>query len=238
MGEDRQLPRHVAIIMDGNGRWAVARGLPRQAGHLVGVEAVRRAVRHASEVGIEYLTLFAFSSENWRRPAQEIGYLFGLLKNFVRRDVADLKRNNVRVRMIGSREGLEGGIVDLLQEAEAETAACTGLTLIVAFNYGSRQEMASAAQKAAREVLEGRIRPEAITPEYLAGHLDTAGIPDPDLMIRTSGEVRLSNFLLWQCAYTEFIFVPEAWPDFTESVFERTLAEYQARDRRFGGVKP
>jgi undecaprenyl diphosphate synthase len=231
-----RLPRHVAIIMDGNGRWAKMRGLPRSAGHRAGVEAVRRTVRAADELGIEVLTLYSFSSENWSRPRREISYLFSLLRRFVQRDVADLHARNVRVRIIGEREGLEEDIVGLLEHCERLTAANTGLTLVFAFNYGGRQEIARAARRLAEEVAAGRLDPAEITPQRLAGALYAPDLPEPDLVIRTSNEKRLSNFLLWQAAYAELVFVPEYWPEFDGETFRRALAEYAARERRFGGL--
>ncbi len=229
-------PRHVAIIMDGNGRWAAARGLPRAEGHRRGVEALRRVVRAASELGIEYLTIFSFSSENWSRPASEIRDLFGLLRRFIRNDLATLHRDGVRVRVIGERVGLEPDIAALLQEAEDLTRANTRLTLVVAFNYGSRQEIAAAARQLAREVAEGRRDIASIDETALESYLDTSGVPDPDLIVRTSGELRLSNFLLWQAAYSELVFVPIHWPDFDKAALEQALAEYARRERRFGGL--
>ncbi|CAN7470658.1 isoprenyl transferase [Ensifer adhaerens] len=230
------VPEHVAIIMDGNGRWANARGLPRTMGHRKGVESVRAAVKTAGDLGIRYLTLFAFSSENWSRPAAEVSDLMGLLKTFIRRDLADLHRENVRIRVIGDRSNLRGDILPLLVEAEETTRANTGITLVIAFNYGARDEMTRAMRRLATEVAEGRLRPEDINPERIAAMLDTSDIPDPDLIIRTSGEERLSNFLLWQGAYSELIFVPELWPDFTRETFQAALEKYACRERRFGGV--
>ena len=233
---DTDVPRHVAIIMDGNGRWAAQRGLPRGEGHRRGVEALRRTVRAAGELGIGILTIFSFSSENWTRPREEILDLMGLLRRFIRNDLAELHGNNVRVRIIGERESLEPEILRLLIEAEELTKANDGLLLVVAFNYGSRQEIARAAQRIATEVAAGRLAQQDITPEMLASHLDTAGIPDPDLIIRTSGEQRLSNFLLWQAAYSELVFVPVYWPDFDRRTLEDAIAEYHRRERRFGGL--
>ncbi|HEV7309145.1 isoprenyl transferase [Ensifer sp.] len=230
------VPEHVAIIMDGNGRWANARGLPRTMGHRKGVETVRDTVRTATEVGVRYLTLFAFSSENWSRPAAEVSDLMGLLKTFIRRDLADLHRENVRIRVIGDRSNLRGDILPLLVEAEETTRANTGITLVIAFNYGARDELTRAMQRLATDVAEGRLRPEEITPERISATLDTSGIPDPDLIIRTSGEERLSNFLLWQGAYSELIFVPELWPDFSREAFVAALNKYACRERRFGGL--
>jgi len=229
-------PRHVAIIMDGNGRWAAARGLPRAEGHRRGVDALRKVVRASHELGISYLTIFSFSSENWSRPASEIGDLFGLLRRFIRNDLATLHADGVRVRVIGEREGLETDICVLLSEAEELTHCNTRLTLVVAFNYGSRQEIANAAQRLAREVAEGKRDPATITPETLGQNLDAPDIPDPDLIIRTSGEQRLSNFLMWQAAYSELVFVPIHWPDFDKAALEGAIAEYATRERRFGGL--
>ncbi|GES51709.1 isoprenyl transferase [Rhizobium sp. NBRC 114257] len=222
--------------MDGNGRWANARGLPRTMGHRKGVEAVRETVRAAGDIGIKYLTLFAFSSENWRRPEAEVSDLLGLLKAFIRRDLAELHRQNVRIRVIGDRSGLRGDILPLLIEAEETTRNNTALTLVIAFNYGSRDEITRAFAGLAKDVEAGRLRPQDITPELVDARLDTAGIPDPDLIIRTSGEERLSNFLLWQAAYSEFMFVPDYWPDFSRELFFSALEKYAARDRRFGGL--
>lgn len=231
-----QVPRHVAIIMDGNGRWAQARGLPRSAGHRQGVEAVRRIVRAAIELGVQYLTLFSFSSENWARPASEIDDLMGLMKRFVRGDLAELHQNNVRVRVIGEREGVDPEILDLIDEAVALTNANTRLDLVIAFNYGSRAEIAKAARQLAQRAADGKLRPQDITPDVLSGALDTHDLPDPDLLIRTSGELRLSNFLLWQSAYTEFVFVEAYWPDFGRELLQEAIDEFRRRDRRFGGV--
>ncbi|AVA21468.1 isoprenyl transferase [Rhizobium sp. LEGMi198b] len=230
------IPDHVAIIMDGNGRWANARSLPRTMGHRKGVEAVRETVRAAGDVGIKYLTLFAFSSENWRRPETEVSDLLGLLKAFIRRDLAELHRQNVRIRVIGDRYNLRSDILPLLIEAEETTKDNTALTLVIAFNYGSRDEITRAFVSLAKDVETGRLRPQDIRPELIDARLDTAGIPDPDLIIRTSGEERLSNFLLWQAAYSEFMFMPEYWPDFSRDLFFSALEKYAARDRRFGGL--
>jgi undecaprenyl diphosphate synthase len=229
-------PRHVAIIMDGNGRWASARGLPRLEGHRRGVEALRRTVRNAIDLGIDYLTVYSFSSENWRRPAEEVSDLMGLLKRFIRNDLADLHKINVRVRVIGSRVRLSPEIRALLVEAENLTRENTGLTLVVAFNYGSRHEILQAAAKLAVEVASGRLAPDDVNEAALAARLDTAGVPDPDLVIRTSGEQRLSNFLLWQAAYAELVFTPVLWPDFDKAAFEAALAEYRSHERRYGGL--
>lgn len=238
IGSSIDPPRHIGIIMDGNGRWAAARSLPRFEGHRRGVEAVRKTVRAAGDLGVEYLTLYAFSSENWSRPAQEVSDLMGLLKRFIRNDLADLHRSNVRVRVIGARDTLAIDLKALLDEAEEVTRANTGLTLVIAFNYGSRQEIAQAARELARRALRGEIDVEAIDADALGAQLYTAGIPDPDLIIRTSGEKRLSNFLMWQCAYSELVFLPIHWPEFDRAALDAALAEYAARERRFGGLAP
>ncbi|MDR6953679.1 undecaprenyl diphosphate synthase [Ancylobacter sp. 3268] len=232
----RPVPRHVAIIMDGNGRWATSHGLPRFEGHRRGVEAVRRTIAAAIELGIEALTVFSFSSENWTRPEGEVDELMGLLKLFIRSDLRDLHTRNVRVRILGEGHPRDGEIQAMLREAESLTAGNTGLTLAVAFNYGSQNEIARAARTLALEVAAGRLAPEDITPARLAGALDTAGLPPLDLLIRTSGEQRLSNFLLWQAAYAELVFLPVLWPDFDRGWFEQALAEFASRERRFGGL--
>jgi undecaprenyl diphosphate synthase len=235
-GAGEGMPAHVAIIMDGNGRWAAQRGLPRFEGHRKGIEAIRRAVRTAGDLGIRYLTVYSFSAENWRRPAEEVSYLMGLLKRFVRHDLAELHAGNVRVRIIGSRQGLAPDIRLLLDEAEQLTKANTGLTLVIAFNYGGRQEIVSAVRALAQKVKDGALDPSAIDMDTIEAELDTHGIPDPDLVIRTSGEQRVSNFLTWQTAYSEFVFLPDFWPDFDAATFQRALDEYFKRDRRFGGL--
>ncbi len=234
--QNSEVPRHIAIIMDGNGRWAAARGLPRGEGHRRGVEALRRTVRAAGELGISVLTIFSFSAENWSRPASEIRDLMGLLRRFIRHDLADLHQNNVRVRIIGEREGLDVDIGRLLTEAEELTRNNDGLTLVVAFNYGARQEIARAVRHLAGEVAAGRMSAGEITAERISRHLDAADLPDPDLIIRTSGEQRLSNFLLWQAAYSELVFVPTYWPDFDRAALEAAILEYHRRERRFGGL--
>jgi undecaprenyl diphosphate synthase len=233
---DNDGPRHVAIIMDGNGRWAAARGLPRSEGHRRGVEALRRTVRAAGELGVRYLTIFSFSSENWSRPLAEVTELMGLLRRFVRNDLAELHQNNVRVRIVGARDGLSADIGPLLVEAEELTRNNTGLTLIVAFNYGGRQEIARAARRIGEAVARGELGIEDIDAERLGHFLDAPDVPDPDLIIRTSGEQRLSNFLLWQAAYSELVFVPAYWPDFDRAALEAVILEFRGRERRFGGV--
>jgi undecaprenyl diphosphate synthase len=229
-------PTHVAIIMDGNGRWAKARGLPRLAGHRAGVEALRSTVRAAPELGIEWLTVYAFSSENWSRPKSEVSDLMGLLKLFIRRDLAELHQNGVRIHVIGHRDGLAADIATLLSEAETLTRLNRRLNLMIAFNYGARDEIARAAGKLAAAAAAGKVSAEGITPELFADYLDTAGMPDPDLVIRTSGEMRLSNFLLWQAAYSELVFLPCYWPDFSRTDLVEAIRVYQARDRRYGGL--
>jgi undecaprenyl diphosphate synthase len=232
-----RIPAHLGVIMDGNGRWAQARGKRRTEGHIEGVKALRNLVELCISYGVGHLTVFSFSSENWTRPKDEISFIFNLLRRFVASDLQRLIRNNVRVRIIGSREGLEPSLVRLIDDVEAKTSANTGLVLIVAFNYGGKAEIAEAARKLAREVAAGRLSPEAITEDRIAGALYTAGLPDPDLIIRTSGEQRISNFLLWQAAYAEFVFVEENWPDFDEASFVRVLETFSRRDRRFGGIE-
>ncbi len=232
------MPGHVAIIMDGNGRWATARGLSRTEGHRQGVKALRKAVRHAGKVGIKYLTLFSFSSENWSRPQAEINDLMALLRLFVRRDLADLHRNNIRVCVVGDRSDLSPDIRALIEHSETLTKGNTGLTLIMAFNYGGRDEILRAIRCIARRTATGDLAPETIDAETVAQHLDTASFPDPDLIIRTSGEQRLSNFLLWQAAYSEFVFLDEYWPEFDAELFDTAIMQYRCRDRRFGGVVP
>ncbi|MBZ8132298.1 isoprenyl transferase [Afifella sp. IM 167] len=231
-----EIPAHVAIIMDGNGRWAAGHGLPRIEGHRRGVESVRRTVRHAGERGIRVLTLFTFSSENWSRPKSEIDDLFNLLRFFIRNDLAQLKANGVRIKVIGRREGLPRDIFDLVRSAEAETAHNDGLILQVAFNYGGRDELVRAVRRVGEKMLAGELDPADFSEKVFEEHLDTAGVSDPDLLIRTSGEARISNFLLWQLAYTEFVFLPVCWPDFDEAAFDAAIAEFHSRERRFGGL--
>jgi undecaprenyl diphosphate synthase len=219
--------RHVAIIMDGNGRWAKKRHLPRVVGHQRGVDAVRTLVRAAREMGLEALTLYAFSTENWRRPEDEVSALMGLLKRYIVADLDEFVANGVRLKIIGNYKALSPDIVDLLDEALARTEQNRGTTLAIALNYGSQDEIARAAAAAARE--------GAVTVEAIAAHLDTADLPPLDLLIRTSGEVRLSNFLLWQAAYAEMVFSEVLWPDFTPAHLEAALAEFANRERRYGG---
>ncbi|MGX5733596.1 isoprenyl transferase [Bosea thiooxidans] len=229
-------PAHVAIIMDGNGRWAQMRGLPRQEGHRRGLEALRRTIRNADALGIQVLTLYSFSTENWRRPHAEVSFLMGLLKHFVEKDLAELSAANVRVRIIGGRDDLAPDLRRLVEHAEASTRTNTGLVLVIAFNYGARDEIVRAARALAADAAAGRIDPAAIDEAAFAGRLDTHDLPDPELVIRTSGETRISNFLLWQAAYAEFVFAPVMWPDFDRAALEEALAQYRQRERRFGGV--
>lgn len=230
------VPAHVAVIMDGNGRWAQTRGLPRQEGHRRGLEALRAAVRNAADLGIRFLTLYSFSTENWRRPKAEVSFLLGLLRRFVENDLADLHASGVRVRVIGNRDDLTPDLRALIEKAESKTAQNRGLTLVVAFNYGSRDELVRVARGLAEDIADGLLRPEQIDEEVFSSRLDTSAFPEPDLVIRTSGETRISNFLLWQAAYAEFVFTPVLWPDFDRKALEDCLAEYRRRERRFGGV--
>lgn len=228
------IPAHVAIIMDGNGRWAKERGLPRIEGHRRGARAVREVVTAARETGVAYLTLFGFSSENWRRPADEVSELMGLLRRYLKSEIADLHKNGIQLKVVGDRDKLPKDIVTLIEESEGWTAENHTMTLILALSYGGRHEIADAAKRIAKSAALGLINADAIDEDVFAAHLDTAGIPDPDLMIRTSGEARISNFLLWQMAYTEFLFVDKKWPDFGKDDFSNALLEFQRRDRRYG----
>ncbi|MBI06675.1 MAG: di-trans,poly-cis-decaprenylcistransferase [Rhodospirillaceae bacterium] len=229
------VPAHVAIIMDGNGRWAQARGLPRFVGHRQGVKAVRSTVRACSDLGISYLTIYAFSSENWKRPASEVDELMGLLRVYIRRELTELGREGVRIRFIGDRGRLADDINHLITNSEESTKNNTGLTFTVAINYGGRQEILEAARRFAQHVQEGEHEPEDINESLFESYLESEKLPDPDLLIRTSGEQRLSNFLLWQSAYTEFVFTSTLWPDFKKKNLEQAVAEYQRRERRYGG---
>ena len=231
-----KLPGHIAFIMDGNGRWASERGLPRAEGHRRGVEALRRTLKAARDIGIGIVTVYAFSSENWSRPPSEIAALMGLLKRFIRNDLAELHEANVQIAIIGEKQGLDDDVRLLLDEAESLTARNSGQKLVIAFNYGSRYEITQAMRQLAAEVSAGRLQPEAITEDLVSQHLQTARWPDPDLIIRTSGEIRLSNFLLWQAAYAELVFQPIYWPDYDRTALEQALNEYYGRVRRFGGL--
>jgi len=230
------LPRHVAIIMDGNGRWAKKRYLPREAGHYAGMTAVRETVRAACDLGLQNLTLFAFSSENWKRPKTEVGALMGLFRAYFRSDMDELVERNVRMRIIGHRGRVAGDIQQMILDSEGRTAQNTGLNLTFAFDYGSQEEIAAAARELARAAAEGRLDPETITTELFASRLFTSALPDPDLIIRTSGEHRLSNFLLWQSAYAEMLFLDTLWPDFDRAALAAALEHFAGRDRRFGAL--
>ncbi len=225
---------HVAIIMDGNGRWAQSRRLPRAAGHKRGAEAVKRCVRAAGELGITYLTLFGFSAENWKRPPDEIDDLMALLRRYLRSEIVDLRENGVRIRVIGDRTTLPSDIVALIENAEYQTRDNSALNLTVALSYGGRQELVLALQRISRAVAMGTLEVDAIDEATIERHLATADIPDPDLLIRTSGEQRLSNFLLWQLAYTELVFIDERWPDFGKPQLEHAVRVFQRRERRYG----
>ncbi|NMM44034.1 isoprenyl transferase [Rhodospirillaceae bacterium KN72] len=229
-------PVHVAIIMDGNGRWAEHRGKRRVAGHREGAEAVRRTIEAAGKLGVSYLTLFSFSSENWRRPEEEVSDLMGLLRRYLKSEIADLHSKNVRFRVIGERDRLADDIQRLVEDAERLTAGNDGLALTLALSYGGRAEIVEAARRLAEQARRGDVNPADIDESLFENNLWSAGLPDPDLLIRTSGEKRISNFLLWQCAYTEFVFTDVLWPDFDEQAFLDAVAEYQRRDRRFGAT--
>ena len=228
------LPRHVGIIMDGNGRWAAARALPRALGHKAGAEAARRAVEAAGEAGIGWLTLFAFSSENWQRPRDEVQDLTALMRHYLRTEVARLAREGVRLRIIGERERFGEETLRLIASAETATAGGTRLNLNVALSYGGRGEIAAAAREIARRAAAGTLDPDSVNPETFAGFLGTAGMPDPDLIIRTSGEQRISNFLLWQAAYAELVFQDVLWPDWGAEHLAQAIGEFGRRERRFG----
>ncbi|MEN2494689.1 MAG: Ditrans,polycis-undecaprenyl-diphosphate synthase ((2E,6E)-farnesyl-diphosphate specific) [Hyphomicrobiaceae bacterium hypho_1] len=231
------IPTHIAIIMDGNGRWAQERRLPRAIGHRMGVKAVRRTIQAAIKLKVQYLTLYSFSTENWSRPDSEIDDLMMLMKRFISRDLADINRYGVKIRVIGERTNIDPDLLVMIDEATNITQTNTKLNLVLAFNYGSRNEITLAAQRLAKLVAIGELVPSDITPQHLARELHTAGVPDPDLLIRTSGEERLSNFLLWQCAYAEFVFFREYWPDFDIDLLRSAIDIYSSRQRRYGGLR-
>ncbi len=233
---DASGPSHIAIIMDGNGRWAKQRGLPRQLGHERGVEALRRTVEACRSLDLRHLTVFSFSSENWKRPAEEVSSLFALLRLYVRQDLNKLAKDGVRVRVLGSRNGLPDDILSLIDMAESKTSHNNRFQLNIAFNYGARDEIVEAAKSIAAEVQAGNLSADQVNADLFSSKLWFSGIPDPDLLIRTSGEFRISNFLLWQIAYTEMVFVDRLWPDFSEIDLKESIADYRARDRRYGGV--
>ncbi len=234
--ESNGIPVHVAIIMDGNGRWAKAKGLPRAAGHAQGAEAVRRTVKAASDLGIQYLTLYGFSLENWKRPAREIADLMGLLRLYLRKEISELHREGVRIRFIGDRSMLAADIISLIEMSEQKTRANTKLDLVIALSYGSRQEITAAVRQLVEDVAAGEISADAIDENALEGRLYTADMPDPDLIVRTSGEQRISNFLLWQSAYAEFVFTDVLWPDFSREKLEDSIEEFSRRERRYGAT--
>ena len=229
---DPSFPKHIAIIMDGNGRWAKSKGLPRTAGHKKGIDAVRRVVKSAPELGVEFLTLFGFSSENWRRPQDEISELMGLLRYYLKSEMSDLHKNNIKLKVIGDIDGLDADISDLIRQTEELTKDNSKFTLIFALNYGGRDDILNAAIQMAKDGVADNEK----ALDVFEKNLSTYGIPDPDLLIRTSGEKRISNFLLWQCAYSEMVFEEDFWPDFGKEHLERSIAEYKGRDRRFGNV--
>lgn len=231
-----RIPKHLAIIMDGNGRWAKKKGLPRAIGHRAGVEALREVVRGCSDIGITYLTVYAFSTENWKRPQTEVGILMSLLNEYLRKELTELHANNVKICILGHREDMPKDIREACDNASEKTKNNTGLVFNVALNYGGRSEIIKAVKEIAQEVKSGLLDCDQITEELLENHLFTRGCPEPDLVVRTSGEMRLSNFLLWQAAYSEIVIVNECWPDFNNASLLETIRVYQNRDRRFGGI--
>ena len=233
----KPLPAHVAVIMDGNGRWAKTRGLDRSMGHVEGVNAVRRITEIASDLGVKYLTLYTFSTENWNRPQEEVDALMHLISIAIERETPDLVRNNVRLKIIGDTKTVPDYALDRLRRCEETTASCTGMWMVLAISYSSRWEITDAVKRIAAEAAEGKIDADSIDEATISSHLATAGIPDPDLMIRPGGEQRISNFLLWQCAYSEFYFTDVLWPDFTPHELDKAIAAFRHRDRRYGGVK-
>ena len=237
MNENSKIPRHVAIILDGNGRWAKMRGLPRTAGHTAGAKTVEQICEDAYKLGIEYLTVYAFSTENWKRPADEVSMLMDLLRSYLKNCIKTAMKNNMRVRIIGDKTGLDTDLQEKIKELEDASAENTGLKFQIALNYGGQDEIVRAVKKIATRVESGEIKASDITEEMLEESLDTAGIPSPDLLIRTSGEIRISNFLLWQLAYSEMYFPNVLWPDFTKKDLIDAIDYYNSRDRRYGGVK-
>ena len=234
--DPEKLPRHIAIIMDGNGRWAQKRGLPRTAGHAAGAETFRTIATYCRDIGIQYLSVYAFSTENWSRPQKEVDALMKLLRSYLKDCIKRTTKNNMRVRVIGDKTGLSEDIRNSIEELERVSAVNTGLNFTIAINYGSRDEMRRAMVRMAKDVEDGKVKSEEITEEVFKGYLDTWELPDPDLLIRTSGEQRLSNFLLWQLAYTEFVFMEVLWPDFNRNELIRAIRQYNGRERRFGGI--
>ena len=237
MADEKRIPAHVAIILDGNGRWAKAKGMPRNYGHLQGAKAVEDILVDARDLGIKYLTVYAFSTENWNRPDKEVSALMTLLQNYLKTSIKKSMKNNVRCRVIGEKSRLSADIQKAIQDLEETTAGNTGLTFTIAINYGSRDEITRAVRKVAEKCVSGKLLPDAITEASIEQELDTAYLPDPDLLIRTCGEQRISNFLLWQCAYTEFYYTDIAWPDFNKAELEKAIAAYGRRDRKYGGLE-
>lgn len=235
--ENLVIPRHVALILDGNGRWAKKRGLPRTAGHKQGCVTVEQTVEDAARLGIEYLTVYGFSTENWKRPKDEVGTLMQLFRFYLKRLLKIAKVNNVRVKMIGDRTRFDKDIIEGIDRLESETAGNSGMTFVIAVNYGGRDEITRAVRRMMGDCKSGLVQPEAVTEELLASYLDTAGIPDPDLLIRTSGEIRLSNYLLWQLAYSEIYITDCLWPDFNKEELQKAIVQFNKRERRFGGVE-
>ena len=232
-----RLPRHVAIIMDGNGRWAKKRGLPRTAGHKVGAETFRKIARHCKKLGIEYLTVYAFSTENWKRPAEEVETIMGLLKNYMAEAIESMEEEKIKLKFFGDMSALSPELQELVRKTDEMSSRIDGFQANVCLNYGGRDEILQAARAFAKECAEGKADPDSLTAEQFGSYLYSAGVPDPELIIRPSGELRLSNFLLWQCAYAEFYYCDTLWPDFSEEDLEKAIVDYQKRDRRFGGVK-
>ncbi len=237
MGEELTMPRHVAIILDGNGRWARSKGMPRNYGHVQGAKTVETICEDAYRMGIQYLTVYAFSTENWGRPRDEVDALMKLLRNYMKTCLKTAEKNRMCVRVLGEKSRLDEDIRSRIQELEEATKDNDGLHFQIAINYGGRDEIVRASRKMAEAVAEGKLRPEEVTEETLSGFLDTAGIPEPDLLIRTCNEQRISNFLLWQLAYTEFYFTPVLWPDFTKEELIKAVEAYNHRDRKYGGLK-
>lgn len=237
MEENLNIPAHVAIILDGNGRWAKQKGMPRNYGHMQGAKAVEDILVDARDLGIKYLTVYAFSTENWNRPEAEVSALMTILRNYLKTSIKKSMKNNVRCRVIGERSKLSDDIQAAIKELEDATAGNTGLTFTIAINYGSRDEIRRAVKKIADKAVSGEISPEDITEEMISQNLDTEFLPDPDLLIRTCNEQRISNFLLWQCAYTEFYYTPVAWPDFNKEELIKAIESYSTRNRKFGGLK-
>lgn len=235
--EDLKVPRHVAIILDGNGRWAKKRGLPRHMGHVEGCKTVERTVEDAARLGIQYLTVYGFSTENWKRSEEEVGGLMQLFRYYAKRLLNVATKNNCRVRMIGEKSRFPADIIEAIDRLERETKDNTGITFVIAVNYGSRDEIVRGTRKMLKDYEEGKFTIDQVDEAFISGYLDTRGIPDPDLLIRTSGEERLSNYLLWQCAYTEFYFTDVLWPDFNKDELVKAIEKYNSRDRRYGGVK-